>query len=97
MRTHATIPAWLVLRVDWRTYRSGPLWTYSALSLMADSSNEVTVSNRELAEAMGTEERTVHRHIDHLRDIGAITSSRLGRRTDPCTYTLHDEAPSERS
>lgn len=91
-KTRATIPAWLILRDDWTTYRSGPLRTFALLSLMTDQDNTVTVSYAQLAETAETENRTLIRHIDHLCAIGAVTR-RSGDRVNANTYTLHMDGP----
>ena len=91
-KTKATVPAWLILRTDWTTYRAAPLWTFSVLSLLADKNDEVTISVQRLAETMDTEPRTISRHLDRLRRMGAITTRRAGV-TDANTYTLHMDEP----
>lgn len=94
MRTknRATIPAWLVMRTDWTTYRAAPLWTFSVLSLMADKNDQVTISVVKLAEKMETEPRTISRHLVVLREMGAITTER-SRVTEANTFTLHMDGP----
>lgn len=91
-KAKATIPAWLILRTDWTTYRAAPLWTFSVLALHADKNDEVTISVQQLAETMDTEPRTISRHLAVLRDMGAITTRRPGV-TQANTYTLHMEGP----
>lgn len=91
-KSKATLPAWLVLRTDWTTYRAAPLWTFSVLSLMADRNDQVTISVAKLAQTMETEPRTISRHLVVLRDMGAITTER-GRVTEANTFTLHMDAP----
>lgn len=91
-RSKATIPAWLIMRPDWTTYRAAPLWTFSVLSLHSDGNNQVTMPMWELAASMQTEQRTLWRHLDYLKSIGAITAQRDGV-TDASTYTLHIDAP----
>ena len=91
-KSKATLPAWLILRTDWTTYRAAPLWTFSVLSLLADRDNEVTITVSQLAQRMQTEPRTISRHLVVLRDMGAITTRRGGV-TEANTYTLHMDAP----
>lgn len=93
-KTKATIPAWLILRTDWTTYRAAPLWTFSVLSLLADKNDEVTISVMQLAETMNTEARTISRHLVVLRQMGAITTRRAGV-TEANTYTLHMDGPAQ--
>lgn len=88
----ATIPAWLILRTDWTTYRAAPLWTFSVLALHADRNDEVTISVQQLAQTMDTEPRTISRHLVVLRDMGAITTRRAAV-TEANTYTLHMDGP----
>lgn len=96
MRTKnkATLPAWLVLRTDWTTYRAAPLWTFSVLSLLADKNDQVTISVVKLAETMDTEPRTISRHLVVLREMGAITTQR-GSVTEANTFTLHMDEPAQ--
>lgn len=91
-KTKATVPAWLILRTDWTTYRAAPLWTFSVLALHADKHDEVTISVQQLAETMHTESRTISRHLAVLRDMGAITTRRAAV-TEANTYTLHMDGP----
>lgn len=93
-KTKATIPAWLILRTDWTTYRAAPLWTFSVLALLADRENQVTITVAKLAETMQTEPRTISRHLDRLRQMGAITAQRAGV-TEANTYTLHMDGPAQ--
>jgi DNA-binding MarR family transcriptional regulator len=93
-KTKATIPAWLIMRTDWTTYRAAPLWTFSVLSLLADKNNQVTISVIELGETMQTEPRTISRHLDRLRQMGAITTHRGGV-TEKNTFTLHMDGPAQ--
>lgn len=95
-KTKATVPAWLILRKDWTTYRAAPLWTFSVLSLLADKNDQVTISVTQLAETMDTEPRTISRHLVVLRQMGAITTRRAGV-TEANTYTLHMDEPAQLS
>lgn len=96
-RTEAKIPAWLISGPDWTTYRAGPLWTFSVMSLFADDDGVVKVTYNELAEFMDTWPRTVIRHMDHLREIGAVTHVRSAVATEANTYTLHFDGPASSS
>lgn len=91
-KSKATLPAWLVLRTDWTTYRAAPLWTFSVLSLMADRNDQVKISVVKLAETMDTEPRTISRHLVVLREMGAITTQRESV-TEANTFTLHMDGP----
>lgn len=91
-KTRATLPAWLIMRTDWTTYRAAPLWTFSVLSLMADKNDQVTISVVKLAETMDTEPRTISRHLVVLREMGAITTQRASV-TQANTFTLHMDEP----